>query len=450
MPGVVEIAEPPETPYLGRFQFLEAPFRPAPDLRFVYRSESQARAQDAVVNGLDRGHPLIVVTGDKGTGKTTFCLELSASFSEGTPISVVLNPRIGVAGILQQARADFNNTGIRPRRLQPDTAVPSSDATWRDILDTLAKRGKRGVLVVDDAEEFDPESLDALLALQDGNEPPRLQIVLVGQPGLEDRLQESVGASRREVHREQLAPLVDREVKAYVERRLWIAQGGIAAFSGPVGDLSLARFPRRTVWGPRFSGGAMTLIANASQGNPRMVNTICDQALARASDRSSSVVSERVVRGVARELGLPGAARAPIAVPRRWIAIGAAALAVTAALVTFVSSPRRSADIADEPLPPSSVQPAGEDPQIDRRSFQSVRKSALERAAALSTVPDVKGLLKLRDGILEWAQDTSYDNPKAVKDLLTEVERFTNDARARRLALDREQFLKEAGKNTAR
>jgi general secretion pathway protein A len=444
MPGVVEVAEPPDHPYLGRFQFIEAPFLPAPDRRFVYRSESFGRVHDAIIHGLDRGHPLLVAVGATGVGKTTLCLELSASVPEGDPVSVILDPSIGGGGIFEQARSDFSRAGVRPGSL------PSDGSIWQEVLDALARRHKRAILVVDDAHELDGAALESLLALQDtGESSPRLQLVLVGQPRLEDLLRESQRASRRALFPEHLAPLAAREVKSYVERRLWIAQGGIAAFSGPVGDLNLARFPRRTVWGPRFSAGATTLIAAASKGNPRTVNAICDRVLARASGRSSNGVNERLVQAVARDLGLVDSARAPAAIRPRWIAIAAAILITAGALVAFVSIPRRSAAVAGEPSSPPSA-PAADDPKIDRRSFQTVRKTALERAAALATVPDVKGLLKVRDTVLQWEQDTSYENPNAVKDLLTEVERLTNEARARRLALDREQFLKEAGKSSAR
>jgi hypothetical protein len=215
--------------------------------------------------------------------------------------------------------------------------------------------------------------------------------------------------------------------------------------SGAAGEAGVARVARRPP--PRFSAGALRVIADASRGNPRLVNAICHEALDRASNQSLTQVNDRLIRGVSRDLGLLDAPRRLFNWRPRWPAIVGSGLAVGLGLGLLVAGRMRTAGRAPAVLNQSAapvVQRPAAEPQIDGRTFQTLRQTTLTQAAALSTVPDVKGLLKLRDGVLQWQRDTAQANSQALEDLLTEVERLTNDARARRLALDRQEFLDEA------
>jgi len=370
--------------YLGRFLLVDAPFLPTPDARFVYRSESFGQVLDAVVHRIERGARLIVVTGDEGSGKTTLCLELSRSFP-----------------------------------------------------------GRSAVAVVDDAHDLDGDQLKALVEKAGDHEPTvGAQAILVGHPRLGKQLQDMSGFDASAVHREHLSPLLEREIKDYIERRLWVGQGGITALSGPAGNGNSKRLPRRNIRGPRFSDAAISLIASASQGNPRQINELCDEILDRASGHASNRIGGRLVARVVRNRGLPDA---PSTDRPRWLALTAVGLGfgvvLAVAVLAYQNGWRLNPQGQHQPAP--LVQRAADD-----RPFQALRKTTLDRATTLSTMPDVKGLLKLRDDVLLWEHDTQYENHQAIDDLLTEVERLTNEARARRLALDRQQFLQDAKRTT--
>jgi type II secretory pathway predicted ATPase ExeA len=370
--------------YLGRFLLVEAPFLPTPDARFVHRSESFGQVLDAVVRRIAQGDRLIVVTGDEGSGKTTLCHELSRSFP-----------------------------------------------------------GRSAVTVVDDAHDLDDGRLEALLHKAGADETSGgTQAILVGYPRLEKWLQDMGALDARAVHRERLSPLHEREIKEYIERRLWVAQGGITALSGPTGNGSPTRLTRRNVRGPRFSDAAIGVITSASQGNPRQINELCDQILDRASGRASNRIGGRLVTRVVRDRGLPASRSTD---RPRWLALTALGLAFGVVFVVAVLAYQNGWRLNPErPQRPAPLMRRAD----DDRPFQAFRKTTLDRAATLSTVPDVKGLLKLRDDVLLWEHEAQYENHQAVDDLLTEVERVTNDARARRLALDRQQFLQDAKETT--
>jgi hypothetical protein len=203
---------------------------------------------------------------------------------------------------------------------------------------------------------------------------------------------------------------------------------------------------------PRFSRAAINLIAGASRGNLRLLNALFDQALRRASERSRTRIDSRLVWRAASELGLP--VRRPLA--RTAAALGAI-LAVGLLALPFVrqqdgpsdaSVPRTSdpevRGISSDPLKAQEVEPASiaSAQRLDGdQLFQAFRGAALERAAKLASAPDVRGLLKLQDEVIRWERETAYANHEAVKDLLLEFERLTNDARARQLAIDRELLL---------
>ena len=300
-------------------------------------------------------------------------------------------------------------------------------AGLRTLLRTLAGEQRQAVVVIDNAQNLDLNAWEKLFATWNADEnEARLQLVLVGQRGIGNWLQQVDSLRSRAIHR--LSPLRDHEVKEYVERRMWVAQGGAA------------QLPRRTARRPQFSGSAINVIAKASQGNPRLVNAICDQALTRASKRWSDYIGGRLVNRVAVDLGLSGADATWRVWPSRWTVMGGLGLGLAVGLLAAASVQQKGrTPTATE----SALAPALHSPAYDQ-TFETFRKTTLQRATTFSSVPDVRGLLSVRDDVLLWQSQTGYENHQAIKELLTELERLTNEARARRLALDRQQFLKDA------
>ena len=400
----------PATPgYLGHFDFQEAPFQRDPDVRFIYRSESLARALDGVSEAIDRGTRLMVATGEDGAGKSTFCLELRRTLQARSVSSVLLD--------------------ARDRHPKQDSA---------------ARNEPPRVVVIDNAQDLEAQLLAKFLATVQTQGSTRWQLVLVGQPILELMLQREHAVDLRIVHRQHLAPLDDLEVKDYLQRRMWVAHGGSA------------RFSQRDVLRPRFAGRAIDLIAQASRGNPRTVNLICDEALTRVANRSGGVVRLRVVKGVVSDLALH---RTPTHNGQfMGIAMGIAASVVVGVVaagfgVTLltrevpdsgVASERESDEIRAESVLQETL-PAGESTEAvpsfpSDQPFDELRTTALQRASSLSARPDVRAMVNLQNEVRRWERETKTDQHQAVADLLIELEELTNQARVSQLALDRELF----------
>jgi general secretion pathway protein A len=399
----------PATPsYLEHFDFQAAPFQRDPDVRFIYRSGSLARALDGVSEEIDRGTRLIVVTGEDGTGKSTFCFELRRAMQARSLASVLVDAR----------------------DLQAKPESPSDE--------------RPRVVVIDNAQDVEARLLGKLLAIVQAEGSGRWQLVLVGQPILGLMLQSEHGLDLRTVHRQNLAPLDDVEVKDYLQRRMWVAHGGSA------------RFSQRDVLRPRFAGRAIDLIAQASGGNPRTVNLICDEVLTRVANRSKEVVGARVVKRVVTDLGLHGA---PTHSPQSLgIGIGIAASVLVAVVAAGFGATLMTRDVPEAGVEPGfqrdevraegllrdAVPAAGSTEALPSfppdQPFHELRTTALQRATSLSARPDVRAMVNLQDEVRRWEREAKTDQHQAVADLLIELEELTNQARVRQLALDREQF----------
>lgn len=329
-----------------RYGFVEPAFVDAPDGRFLYRSASLTHALAEVLDRIGRGDRTVVVTGDAGIGKTTLCVELSRHLAA----------------------------------------------------DAVTTRG-RAVKVVDDAHLLDATCLREHLSTPSAADERGTQTILVGQPCLGESL-ENVNPAIAWI---RLGALQEHEIAEYIERRMWVARGGVERFREPT--VGGADKERRFASRPRFSARAVRRLAGKTDGNPRAVNVMCAQAIEHA------------------------ALRAVWATRLAWCTIPIAIVAL--AMMPSVHSKQSSA-VAGPQTSSTAMQSAD--------SFDGFRRTTLQRAAELAAAPDVNGLLRIRAGVVSRASGSS-DPRQAVVDLLKEIDRLTNDARARQLQIDHRQML---------
>ena len=145
------------------------------------------------------------------------------------------------------------------------------------------------MLIVDEAHQLSPETLEEIRLLSNLETPTEklLQIMLVGQPELDEKL-DSVGLrqlKQRIAFRTQLDPLSAEETKTYIERRLRIAGADPAS-------------------APLFSPHALAKVYRYSQGLPRLINTICENALITAYARRLPGPTAEIIEEVARDFRL--------------------------------------------------------------------------------------------------------------------------------------------------
>jgi len=292
--------------YLEYYGLKEAPFSITPDPRYVFLSERHRDALAHLLYGIGKGGSggFVQLTGEVGTGKTMLCRLLLEQLPEHTRVALVLNPRLTPVELLEticeELKLDIGNRGGSLKGLV--------DTLNAYLLDAYAQ-GLRVVLIVDEAQNLTTEALEQVRLLTNLETPTQklLQIILLGQPELRDKLGDTElrQLAQRITARYHLTPLDRPETEAYVRHRVAVAGG--------------AKLP--------FSRLGLRALYKRSGGVPRLINIIADRALMAGFAREQDSIGERLVDRAADET-LPGHARYWIRHYGRW----AAALLILAAL----------------------------------------------------------------------------------------------------------------------
>jgi general secretion pathway protein A len=274
--------------YASHFGLTEAPFSLTPDPRYLYMSEPHREALAHLLYGIEAGGGFVQLTGEVGTGKTTVCRCLLEQLPAHVDVALCLNPRLTDVELLATI-CDELHVPYRPETASLKLLV---DALYRHLLDAHA-RGRRTVLVLDEAQDLNPEVLEQirLLTNLETAREKLLQVILIGQPELIRLLDRPKlrQLAQRITARYHLSPLSRADTAAYVRHRLQVAgRHGVV-----------------------FTPGALRRVHRASRGIPRTVNAVCDRALLGAYTRSQAAVDAGTVsRAVAEVLGRSGPPRA--------------------------------------------------------------------------------------------------------------------------------------------
>lgn len=290
--------------YLEYYGLKEAPFSITPDPRYVFLSERHRDALAHLLYGIGKGGSggFVQMTGEIGTGKTTLCRLLLEQLPENTRVALLLNPKLSPVELLETICEELK-LDIENKRGSLKALVDTLNIY---LLDAYAQ-GLRVVLIVDEAQELSVEALEQIRLLTNLETPTQklLQIILLGQPELRDKLHrpELRQLAQRITARYHLTPLDRGETEAYVRHRLAVAGAPRAPFS----RLGLRALYRR-------SGGV-----------PRVINVIADRALMAGFAREEDALGERLIDRAADET-LPGHARYWAHRYGRWFAAAAVVL----------------------------------------------------------------------------------------------------------------------------
>ncbi len=269
--------------YKRFFKLQKNPFEISPDPSFLFPTGRHNEALAALYYGVRRHKGFVVLTGEVGTGKTLMvqCL-LQLLNHSNVDYAYIFNSRLSPLDFLDYIARDFN--------------IPASGRSKSELLvnlsDFLITRHRNNlttVLVVDEAHDLSADVLEEirLLTNLETAQGKLLQILLVGQPELDEKL-DSVGLrqlKQRVALRCHLEPLDRENTGGYIQRRLQLA-GAEAQASSLFPDDSIARVYRH------------------SRGIPRLINTICENALIGAYARQSSTITPDIIDEVAADLRL--------------------------------------------------------------------------------------------------------------------------------------------------
>lgn len=267
----------------------EKPFSIQPDPSFLYWGRGHRLAYAMLEYGVVNQAGISVITGEVGCGKTTLIHRLLEQLSDTHTVALLSNIQAGRGELLSWVLMGFGEPYAGKTHVE-------RFAQLQAFFIREYSKGKRVVLIIDEAQNLSVDMLEEIRMLSNINagKDQLLQLILVGQPQLKDLLSrpDMLQLAQRIGSDFHLTPLTREEVHAYIETRLTIAGG------------------RRGI----FTERAMNLIAEQSRGVPRVINIIADTALVYAFSAQEETVDVDMVRAVIRDkidYGVFGLASSP-------------------------------------------------------------------------------------------------------------------------------------------
>jgi general secretion pathway protein A len=298
------------------FGLSDAPFSLAPNPRYLFDSASHAHALRELAYATERREPLVVVTGEIGSGKTLLCRTVLQRLDRGTTfVSVINNPLLGRDDLLKQMLQDFGVIST-DRAAAPGTSRHDLVHAMEGFLTSLISLDAHAVVMIDEAQHMQPEVLEQIRLLSNIDAPngTRLQIMLVGPLELESVLArpDLRQFQQRVSRRVRLEPLREDELQSYIEHRLAVGRAAGSGLPG-AGDLAdaLAQWNGEGA-GVTFTPDAVRAVWRGSAGLPRVVNLLCDRALEAAYHRQLRTIDADLVETGAAERLPQGTSPLPV------------------------------------------------------------------------------------------------------------------------------------------
>lgn len=262
--------------YESFYGFREKPFSLLPDPGFLFLSAKHRMALVLLEYGLMNQAGFTVISGGIGTGKTTLIRHLLNNLDRDTTVGLISNTHRSFGDLLQWIMLAF----------KLDDQGLDKVGRYRTFVDFMIREyahNRRTVLIVDEAQNMAPETLEELRMLSNVNadKDQVLQVILVGQPGLRATLRrpDLEQFAQRIAVDYDLEPLEPHETRDYIRHRIEVAGG----------DPGL------------FDEDACAAAHEAGRGVPRLVNLICDTALVYGYAEQTERISAALVREVARD-----------------------------------------------------------------------------------------------------------------------------------------------------
>jgi MSHA biogenesis protein MshM len=262
--------------YLGHFSLREAPFSITPDTDFFYPHEGAQASLNMLLVALRQGEGFLKVVGELGCGKTVLCRQLLKTLQGEFVTAYIPNPDMGPDDLLLALADELGVAIAQP--VQRHAVMNGIGA----CLVQHARQGRRVVVCIDEAQAIPVRTVESLRLLSNLETEKRklLQIVLLGQPDLDAKLQrpEIRQLLQRITFSEYLGPMALERVPVYLSHRLDTA--------------ALDRNHRAELFAP----AAAAAIARASGGVPRLVNVLAHKCLMLAYGEGVDCVSLEHVR----------------------------------------------------------------------------------------------------------------------------------------------------------
>jgi type II secretory pathway predicted ATPase ExeA len=251
----------------------EKPFTIQPDPEFLFMGKRHSLAYAMLEYGIENRAAFSVICGEIGSGKTTLIRHLLNNLGPEFEVGIVYNTSKLIHDLMEWILLAFN----QPYQKMSEVAL--FDQFQNFLIDNYGK-GKRTILIVDEAQNLSPLALESLRMLSNINadKDQLLQVILVGQPQLRTLLRRpELQQFFQRVSVDYFIPaLKAEEVQKYIEHRLSVAGRDK----------------------PLFTQDAYKRIAEATEGVPRRINTLCDTTLVYGMSSQADIVNSDLVNEV--------------------------------------------------------------------------------------------------------------------------------------------------------
>jgi len=264
------------------YGFSEKPFELTPNPRFLYLTRSHREALASMLYGIKNRKGFISMTGGGGTGKTILIHSLLDRLDNKVKTVLIFHTTITFTDLLKTIVQELNLATVKENRMD----------LLHQLIQYLVLMGKRGetlLVIIDEAQKLPQKVMEELQMFSDLRSKG-IQIVFVGQPELEDKLNsESLKQLRQSIEiRRQIRSLSEEESKEYIDHRLRL----VGSSSSEI-----------------FSPKALSLICSYAQGIPRVINTLCDNALLMGSNSFKKNIEVDIVHEVIKNMEGPSLQR---------------------------------------------------------------------------------------------------------------------------------------------
>jgi general secretion pathway protein A len=266
--------------FLDFFGLREQPFGVTPDPRYLYLGAAHREALASLYYGIEANRGFLSLIARPGMGKTTLLFHLLAKFDRTARTAFLFQTQCSSREFMRFLLAEIG--------IETDSQdFVRMHEQFNRCLVQEARAGKRFIVVIDEAQNLDPTVLETVRLLSDFETPQAklLQIILVGQPGLADKLASPslIQLRQRITSVSGLTPLSADEVGRLIDHRM-----KVAGYTG----------------GPLFTPDAQDLIAQVSEGIPRQINNYCFHALSLACAMRKKTIDANMVREVVQDLDI--------------------------------------------------------------------------------------------------------------------------------------------------
>jgi general secretion pathway protein A len=284
--------------YESFYGLKENPFDLHPDPEYLFMSSGHQLAYSHLIYAIVENKGFVIITGEIGSGKTTLLNYLLKEIPQDVTVGLInntyLSPRDFLRSMCREFEVEFEE--------QDRSAVISR---FHEFLLQQYSENKRVLLIIDEAQNLSPRTIEAIRMISnlEAEKNHLIQIVLVGQPELKEKLQRrdlQQFTQRVTVHC-HLNALTHEEVEEYIKYRLTV--GGLAE-----PDL--------------FDAAAIEAIAEYSRGIPRLINILCDTSLVYGFADAREKINQQIIDNVMKErsasgIFLPDLIEDPIDAPRQ-------------------------------------------------------------------------------------------------------------------------------------